>query len=86
MYNNSQLLNLATGKVPHTGGTVKKYYAVTGDTYSDLLQRSNAKNGASARDYYRKVDRLAKFMKDYIIALHAKVFYIYLIQRFFIFI
>ena len=73
MYNNSHSLNLANGKVPHTGGIVKKYYAVTGNTYSDLLQRSNAKNGASARDYYRKVDRLAKFMKDYIIALHEHI-------------
>ena len=72
MYNNSGLPNLANQKNA-IKQTTKKYYAVTGDTYSDLLQRSNTKNGASARDYYRKVDRLAKFMKDYIIALHEHI-------------
>ena len=72
MYNNSGLPNLASKKDPR-GGAIKQYYAITGDTYSDLLQRSNTKNGASARDYYRKVDRLAKFMKDYIIALHEHI-------------
>ena len=69
MYNNSYSPNLANRKTSNR----KQYYAVTGDTYSDLLQRSNTKNGASARDYYRKVDRLAKFMKDYIIALHEHI-------------
>ena len=64
--------NLASKKDPR-GGAIKQYYAVTGDTYSDLLQRSNTTNGASARDYYRKVDRLAKFMKNYIIALHEHI-------------
>ena len=72
LYNNSGSLNLGNQKSA-IKQTTKQYYAVTGDTYSDLLQRSNTTNGASARDYYRKVDRLAKFMKNYIIALHEHI-------------
>ena len=48
----------------------KKYYAATGETYKDLLQKSANKKGKATRKYYRKVEQLAIFMKDYIVALH----------------
>ena len=51
--------------------TTKKYYAVTGETYKDLLQKSANKKGKTTRKYYRKVEQLAIFMKDYIVALHS---------------
>jgi len=49
----------------------KLYYAVTGETYKDLLQKSANKKGKATRQYYRKVEQLAIFMKDYIVALHT---------------
>ena len=48
----------------------KLYYAVTGETYKDLLMRASTKKGKDSRDYYRKVERLAMLMRDYITALH----------------
>ena len=53
--------------------TTKKYYAITGDTYKDLLQKSANKKGKETRKYYRKVEQLAIFMKDYISALHKHI-------------
>jgi hypothetical protein len=44
----------------------KKYYAVSGETYKDLLQKSANKKGKETRQYYRRVEQLAIFMKDYI--------------------
>jgi len=53
-------------KKPHN----KAYYAVTGETYKDLLARASTKKGRKTRDYYRKVETLARMMRDYISALH----------------
>jgi hypothetical protein len=47
----------------------KKYYAVTGDTYEDLLMKSKTTNGRLSRLLYRKVVKLAGIMKDYISAM-----------------
>jgi len=54
----------------------KKYYAVTGETYKDLLQRSANKKGKTTRQYYRKIEQLAIMMKDYLVALNS-----YLMQK-----
>ncbi|MEI7838724.1 MAG: GIY-YIG nuclease family protein, partial [bacterium] len=54
----------------------KKYYAVTGETYKDLLQRSANKKGKTTRQYYRKIEQLAIMMKDYLVALN-----LYLMQK-----
>jgi hypothetical protein len=66
LYENSRSSNLPTKKVPHN----KKYYAITGDTYKDLLQKSANKKGKQTRKYYRKIEQLAIFMKDYINGMH----------------
>lgn len=64
--------NLANQKNKAKQGA-KKYYAVTGETYKDLLQKSANKKGKTTRQYYRKVEQLAIFMKDYIVALHTYI-------------
>ena len=43
----------------------KHYYAVTGETYKDLLVRANTVEGGMCRAYYRKVERLAIIMREY---------------------
>jgi phage anti-repressor protein len=65
-YEISRAPKLESKKVAHN----KKYYAITGDTYKDLLQKSANKKGKQARKYYHKVEQLAIFMKDYINAMH----------------
>jgi len=65
-YVNLYLPNLASRKISNN----KKYYAITGDTYEDLLMKSNTTNGRSSRLLYRKVVKLAGVMKDYISAMH----------------
>lgn len=52
----------------------KKYYAITGETYEDLLMKSKCKAGKNSRALYRKVVKLAKYMRDYIHALHQILF------------
>lgn len=47
----------------------KHYYAVTGETYKDLLARASTKKGRVCRSYYRKVEGLAIIMRDYIMEL-----------------
>ena len=54
----------------------KHYYAITGDTYKDLLQRSANKKGKTTRQYYRKIEQLSIMMKDYLVALN-----LHLIQK-----
>jgi hypothetical protein len=61
-YENLYLPNLSDRKTSNR----KKYYTVTGDTYEDLLMKSNTTNGRSSRLLYRKVVKLAGIMKDYI--------------------
>lgn len=51
----------------------KKYYAITGDTYKDLLQKSANKKGKQIRKYYRKIEKLAIFMKDYINGMYKHI-------------
>ena len=51
----------------------KKYYAITGKTYKDLLQKSTHAKGKTTRDYYHKVEDMARFMKDYISVLHTYI-------------
>jgi hypothetical protein len=52
------------------GKGLKKYYAITGETYKDLLQRSANKKGKTTRQYYRKIEQLAIMMKDYLVGLN----------------
>jgi hypothetical protein len=64
-YSNLTITNMLDRKTSNR----KKYYAVTGDTYEDLLMKSNTINGRSSRLLYRKVVKLAGIMKDYISAM-----------------
>jgi len=68
--NGDQLL---LGKKKHTGGKIKKYYAVTGETFKKLLIRCGTSKSDQICDYYLKVEQLARFMKDYISALHKHI-------------
>lgn len=61
--------NLANRKTSNR----KTYYAITGDMYKDLLLKSANKKGKTTRQYYRKVEQLAIFMKDYIVALNKHI-------------
>jgi hypothetical protein len=61
------------GKAPHTGGKAKKYYKVTGRTLKKMLMKCGTKKGDKVCDYYLKVEQLAIFMKDYIVALHSHI-------------
>jgi phage anti-repressor protein len=48
----------------------KKYYAITGETYKELLILSANKKGKEARKYYLKIEKLAMFYHMYISELH----------------
>jgi phage anti-repressor protein len=48
----------------------KKYYAITGETYKELLILSSNKKGKEARKYYLKIEKLAMFYHMYISELH----------------
>ena len=48
----------------------KKYYAVTGETYKDLLIKSANKKGKLCRQYYLKVEELSIFLKEYMYQLN----------------
>jgi hypothetical protein len=48
----------------------KIYYAVTGETYRDLVAGSNTDAGRAARLLWRKIEDAAKMMLRYINALH----------------
>jgi phage anti-repressor protein len=48
----------------------KKYYAITGETYKELLILSANKKGKEARKYYIKIEKLAMFYHMYISELH----------------
>ena len=50
--------------------TTKKYYAITGETYKELLILSANKKGKEARKYYLKIEKLAMFYHMYISELH----------------
>jgi hypothetical protein len=66
LYENS----LSSNMTNRNSSNNKKYYAITGDTYKDLLQKSANKKGKQTRKYYRKIEQLAIFMKDYINGMH----------------
>jgi hypothetical protein len=68
MYDNVCSSNLRS-KQSNRGGSNKQYYAVTGETYEDLIMKANTQGGKEARKLYRRVIKLAKFMRDYIMAL-----------------
>ena len=53
------------------GGNNKKYYKITGRTLKKMLMKCGTKKGDEICDYYLKVEQLAIFMKEYIIALHS---------------
>jgi phage anti-repressor protein len=60
-------------KPKHTGGTAQKYYAITGETYKKMLMRCCTSKGNEICEYYIKVEKLAKFLKSYIDALHLYI-------------
>lgn len=61
------------GKIQHTGGKAQKYYKITGRTLKKMLMKCGTKKGDQICDYYLKVEQLAIFMKDYIVALHKHI-------------
>ena len=55
------------------GGGLKKYYKITSRTFKKMLMKCGTKKGDQICDYYLKVEQLAIFMKDYIVALHKHI-------------
>ena len=53
--------------------TTKKYYAVTGETYKELLIKSANKKGKEARQYYIKIEKLAMFYQKYTTELYKYI-------------
>ena len=51
----------------------KKYYAVTGETYKELLIKSANKKGKEARQYYIKIEKLAMFYQKYTTELYKYI-------------
>lgn len=70
LYFKSRSLNLKTGNKPRKVNG-KRYYAVTGETYKDLIARASTEGGKAARALFRKVESLARLMYDYILAHEA---------------
>jgi phage anti-repressor protein len=64
------------GKKVHTGGKTQKHYKITGKAFKKMLMTCGTKKGDQICEYYLKVEQLAIFMKDYIVALHS-----YLLQK-----
>ena len=62
----SVLPNLASKTKDNRGGHNAKYYAVTGECFKMIAMEKNA----GIRRYYIKVEQLAIFMKDYMVALN----------------
>ena len=58
------------------GGSNIKYYKITGKAFKKMLMKCGTKKGDQICEYYLKVEQLAIFMKDYIVALHS-----YLLQK-----
>ena len=58
------------------GGSNVKHYKIIGKTLKKMLMKCGTKKGDQICEYYLKVEQLAIFMKDYIVALHA-----YLMQK-----
>ena len=56
--------------IQHKRGKAQKYYIITGTTLKKMLMKCGTKKGDQICDYYLKVEQLAIFMKDYIVALH----------------
>lgn len=46
--------------------TTKRYFAVTGETFKELLMLSRTKKGIETRRYYLKIEQLAKLMIVYV--------------------
>jgi phage anti-repressor protein len=55
------------------GGSNKQYYGVTGECWKKLLMMSKSKNGDKIRNYYIKVEKLAKTMFIYIMELEKHI-------------
>jgi hypothetical protein len=70
---NDDLIKIYESSIGSNLSNRKKYYAITGDTYEDLLMKSTSKEGKNSRKLYRKVIKLAQFMKDYIHGLHQYI-------------
>jgi phage anti-repressor protein len=51
----------------------KKYYAITGEIYKELLIKSANKKGKDARQYYLKIEKLAIVYHKYIIELYKYI-------------
>lgn len=49
----------------------KRYYAVSGDTYSDLLTRASTESGKISRSLFRKIIIGTRLFLEYMNALHA---------------
>jgi len=58
---------------PHTGGSSKKYYAITGLTFKMILMQCKTDKGKEARLYYLRIEELSKFIERYNIALHEHI-------------
>lgn len=69
LYENSRLSNLIDGHKPKKINN-KVYYAITGETYTDLLAKASTEGGKLARVTFRKVANAARLMFEYINVMH----------------
>jgi hypothetical protein len=73
-YKKSFAVENSTAKLKdRRGGSNIKYYKITGRTLKKMLMKCGTKKGDQICDYYLKVEQLAIFMKDYIVALHKHI-------------
>ena len=61
-----------TKKSDTRGGSNKKYYMVTGDTYKHLLMSAKTEQGRQTRLYFLKIERTTIAMKDYLFSFSQR--------------
>ncbi len=63
---------LNTSKKETRGGSLKKYYIITGDTLKKMLLRAGTKQGDATCDYFIKIEKLASITSQYIFQFMEK--------------
>ncbi len=63
------------GKKDNRGGALKKYYAVTGETFKVLLMMANTTKGRQIRKYFIKTESLTSLMNRYLTELNEATYF-----------
>lgn len=59
---NELVLQIENNKVEKRGGSMKKYYALTSETFKTCCMMANTEIGRSTRDYFLKMEKLAQLI------------------------